>query len=107
MRFEELVDSEFLSKYAWRISDAYHAVDSNGLLVMGAIRDVFNAFDGEHQPQQFTYALIHGPQSLISSWNVPGEFRGKTEDIYGLCLERDCTWEDLIGKPKVQNGLLL
>ena len=105
--FEEVVNKEFIDEYGGQISDDYGVVSSDGKVDFSRLRMVFNMFDGAEKPNQFTYALIHGINSLISSWDVPGEFKGKEEDLYALCLKRDVTWQDLIGKPVYKEGVLL
>lgn len=105
--FDEVVDKKFLEEYGWRIEPEYGIIGEDGKIDFRKLRETFNAFDGEMYPNRFTYALIHGHLSLISSWNLPAKFRGKEEEVYGLCLRREKTWEEVLGYSKPQEGVLL
>lgn len=105
--FEDVVDRDFMEKYGWQIDDGYGVIGEDGRVNYDRLRKVFNAFDGANKPNQFTYALIHGRNSLISSWDCPAAFRGREDDIYALCLKRESKWEDVIGSPVIKEGVLL
>jgi len=106
-RFEDVVNKEFFEKYGDKINPVYGIIGKDGKVSYAALRDVFRTFHGEFYPNRFLYALIHGPSSLIDSWNLPSQFRGKEEEIYRMCLDRDTTWEDVLGYEKPQDGVLL
>ena len=107
IRFEDIVNKEFFEEYGDKIRPEYGVIGKDGKVSYTALRDVFRAFHGEMYPNQFIYALIHGSSSLIDSWNLPSQFRGKEEEIYKLCLDRDTTWEDELGYKKTKDGVLL
>ena len=106
-RFEDVVNSEFLEKYGDKIDPVYGAVDKNGKVSYRVLEDVFMKYQGSEYPNQFIYALIHGPQSLIDSWSIPARFRGQEERIYGLCLQRDTDWKEAIGYKQPKEDVLL
>ena len=106
-RFEELVDNEFLEKWSGRFSKDFGIVDQDGKISYSRIYDVYKDYDGEHRPNLFMYVLIHGASSFMTTWDVPAQFRGREEDIYAMCLEKDIAWEDLIGKQKTSDNILL
>ena len=107
MKFEELVNDDFIEKWSGRFSKDFGIVDEDGKISYSRIYDVYKAYDGEHRPKLFTYVLIHGARSFMTTWDVPAQFRGREEDIYALCLDKDTVWEELIGKRKLGKNTLL
>jgi len=104
--FDEVVDSEFLKKYSDKIKGCYALIDKQGRLDLENLRTLFYALKGEENPYRFTYAAIHGMQDLMSTWDVPPKFRGQEERIYKMCLDKDTTWEELLGQKFDENVLL-
>lgn len=105
IRFEDVVNKEFLEKYLPEIRPEFHAVE-DGRVNYGNLEDVFFSMDGENKPNRFIYVLVHGIDSQIPSWNLPAKFRGNEEGIYKYCLCNEITWQDIFGNPTDENVLL-
>lgn len=106
-RFEDVVNKDFFEKYGDKIRPEYGVFGEDGKINYDDLYKVFVAFNGAEKPNQFTYALIHGSNSLIDSWNMPTAFRGKEDSIYKVCLDRDTTWKDVLGYQKPEDGIKL
>ena len=105
--FDEVVNKEFLEKYSERIQEEYLPKGENGEVEFGILRVIFDMLKGWKNPNMFTYAAIHGMWNLASSWNIPGRFKGKEDEMYKECLDRDTTWEKLIDYKGVKKDELL
>ena len=95
MRFEDVVNEQFLEKYLSENRPEYHVVE-NGKINYRNLEDVFFSMDGGNNPNRFIYALIHGRTSLLPSWNVPTKYKGEEEGIYQYCLEKGYTWQEVL-----------
>ena len=105
--FIKVVDSNFLEKYGDRIRPEFGIVGKDGRVDMQAMWDAFDTLDGKKYPNRFEYALIHGCNSLMSSWDIPGRLEDREDEIYKACLEKDLEWKELLDYKEPQEDILL
>ena len=52
--------------------------------------------DEKRMPYAAKYFRLFGFQTgMISSWDVYGEYK-TTEEVYKACIEKKCTWQELL-----------
>ena len=105
-RFEDVVNKQFLEEYLPQIDSESPVVDKDGKVDYSVLMDMFNRLNGQENPYRFTYAVVHGTNNLIPSWNVPPQFRGQEDRIYKLCLDKKDTWQNVLGNTESENVLL-
>ncbi len=106
MRFEDVVNKEFIEKYLPLVQESYHVVDKDGKIRFSVLEDIFYSMNGEEFPNRFVYMLIHGKQNLIPSWNFPNQFRGQEDRVYKVCLDKGQTWQEVLGHENKKDILL-
>lgn len=93
--FSELINKEYLDKYAWRIHKNLGIVDKGGKVDFEKMKFLYERVDGESYPNRFTYYLIHGNGSIASPWYI-GKYKGNEDELYKECLRKNVTWEELL-----------
>ena len=105
--FEDIITGEFVRENFDKIKPEYLSIDEDGNVDFNTLREIFNSLHGWEFPYKFVYAIIHGYQELMDSWNIPSQFKGEEERIYKLCLDRGTTWKELLGYKKLKDVELL